>query len=78
MKKINQNTFVVTGNLYTDMYMDPRLLSEIGNIIHVKGDVIFGVLRNPTRLKSGDYYMRYEEFIKSHGPICDVIAFSKI
>ena len=78
MKKIDENTFLVTGNLYTDMYMDPRLLDDPGISIHVRGDVLFGVLRPPNKLKSGDVYMRYEEFINTHGPIYDLIACSKI
>jgi hypothetical protein len=77
---INTNTFLVKGDLYTDMYLDPRLLERNDNnvTIHVKGDVHFGVLRPPKKLKDNDYYMDYSVFISTHGPIFDIIAFSKI
>ena len=80
MRIVNQNTIVILGNLYTDMYLDPGLLSiDSSDItIHVKGDIIFGVLRKPNRMKTKDYYLVYEDFLKTHGQIYDIIAFSKI
>jgi len=77
---INKNTFVIRGDLYTDMYLDPRLLDRNENniTIHVKGDIHFGVLRPPKSLKTNDYYLDYEVFTSTHGPIYDLIGFSKI
>ena len=80
MKIVNESTIVISGNLYTDMYLDWGLLSiDPSDItIHVKGDIIFGVLRKPNRMKTKDYYLVYEDFLKTHGQIYDIIAFSKI
>jgi len=77
---VNKNTFLVKGDLYTNMYFDHRLLERNENnvTIHVKGDIFFGVLRLPKNLKEDDYYMDYEVFVKQHGPIHDLIGFSKI
>lgn len=77
---INEKTFLVRGDLYTDMYLDPILLERNENnvTIHVKGDIHFGVLRPPSKLKEGDYYLDYEVFTSTHGPIFDIVAFSKI
>ena len=78
MKFIDNKTVVIEGNLYTDMYFDPELLDSNGITIHVKRDVFLGIMEKPNRLKSGDIYMRYEEFINTYGPIYDILAFSKI
>ena len=78
MIKIGDNKVLVKGDLYTNMYLDPRLLSQPGISIHVKGDVHFGVLIAPNKLKSGDYYMDYETFIREAGKIYDIIGFSSI
>ena len=80
MEKINKNTLLVYGDLYTDMYMDVRLLNreDTSNIIHVKGDVFMGVLRYPVNMKQGDYYMLYEEFVEQHGKIRDIVGFSEV
>jgi len=77
---INRNTFLVKGNLYTNMDFDPTLLERNENnvTVHVKGDVFFGVIRPPKNQKDGDMYIDYGVFIATHGPINDVIAFSKI
>ena len=78
---INQNTFLIKGDLYTDMNFDYRLLdrNEGSITIHVKGDIFFGVLRQPkTNFKVGDYYLKYEDFLEVHGPIYDLVGFSEI
>jgi hypothetical protein len=77
---INKNTFLIKGDLYTDMYLDPKLLERNNNnvTIHIKGDIYFGVLRPPKSLKTNDYYLDYEVFRSTHGPINDIIAFSEI
>lgn len=77
---INKTTFLVKGDLYTDMYLDVNYLDRTeGNVtIHVKGDVHFGVLRPPKNLKHEDYYMVHDVFTSTHGPIFDIVAFSEI
>jgi len=80
MKQLNEKIFIVEGDLWTSMYLDADLITGqvSDNIIHVKGNIYFGVLRNPKNMKDGDYYMIYEDFIKQNGNISDIIAFSKI
>jgi hypothetical protein len=77
---INEKNFLIKGDLYTTMNLDYRLLDRNENnvTIHVKGDVHFGVSRPPKNLKDGDYYMDYRIFVSTHGPIFDIVAFSKI
>jgi len=80
MKRIKENIFLVEGDLYTNMNLDVSWLSNNirDSIIHVRGDVFFGVLRIPRKSKPDDYYLDYESFLKNYGSIYDVIAFSKI
>ena len=68
----------VEGNVYTDMIMDGRLLADDGISLHVKGDVFFGVMKRPDRMKPNDFYLGYEEFVKRYGPIYDIIACSNM
>jgi hypothetical protein len=77
---INEKTYLVKGDLYTSMNFDVSLLdrSENSITIHVKKDIHFGVIRPPRKLEDGDEYIDYEVFILHHGPIRDLIAFSKI
>jgi hypothetical protein len=79
MKKISEKNFMVEGNLYTDMYIDPRLLTTNpdANKIYVKGDVHFGILSSPKKMRELDYYMDYEKFLKEHGEIFDIFPFCK-
>ena len=78
MKFLNEKILLIEGNIYTDMIMDPGLLTGNGITIHVKGDVFFGVMQKPNRLNPKDFYLRYEEFIKTYGHIFDIIAYSQI
>jgi len=81
MRKVRDDIVIVDGVLYTDMNFDFRLLSEIPGAVsvHAKGDVHFGVTRRPNRMNLGDYYLRYEEFLKEFPlGIRDVIGFSRI
>ena len=78
MKKIDARTFIVNGVLYTNMNFDARLLTRTPEAItiHVRGDIHFGVTRKPNKMNPGDHYLVYEDFIKTYGPIYDVIGFS--
>ena len=79
MIQIGKNILLVRGKLYTNMPFKPDLLSQNGPVIHVKGDVIFGVWTKPNKMKTWDYYMDWTEFIKRYGmPPSNIIAFSKI
>jgi len=77
---INEKTFLIKGDLYTDMDFDQKLLgrNEKNVTIHVKGNIFFGVTRCPKNLKNGDYYLKYLDFISIHGPIYDLVGFSEI
>ena len=78
MKLVDEKTILVRGNIYTNMILDPRLLDDIGITIHAKGDVFFGLEKKPNRMRTEDFYFDYEEFIRTYGPIYDIIASSKI
>lgn len=77
MKFIDEKTLFVKGNLYTNMPLEPALLDEAGIIIHAKRDVFLEMEKKPNRMRTEDFYLNYEEFIREHGPIKDIIAFSK-
>jgi hypothetical protein len=79
MKKISEKNFMVEGNLYTDMDFDHRLLTsdDKANIIYVKGDVHFGILRSPEKMRPLDDYMDYKKFLSEHGEIFDIFPFCK-
>ena len=80
MKQLRKNIFLVEGDLYTNMNLDISWLSQNNNdnIIHVRGNVYFGVLRYPKLMKTGDYYMDFLDFTTKNGAIYDIIGFSKI
>ena len=79
MKFINEKTALINGNLFTNMPFEPELLTGQGITIHVKRDVWMSVLERPSRLKPGDYYLNYEEFLKKFPMgIKDIIGFSRI
>jgi len=78
MKFIDEKTILVEGDIYTNMLMNPELLSNNGIIIHARGDAFFGLTKYPKGMRPNDFYLNYEEFIKTYGPIYDIIVSSKI
>lgn len=76
MKKIKDNIFQVYGNLYINRPATPDWLCSCPNsaTIHVKGDVIFGCLEPPNRMRRGDYFLDANKFPQS---IYDIVIFSE-
>lgn len=81
MIKVNKNTAIIYGDLYTNMPFNTYLLSTHPEsiTIHVKGDVVFELKYKPSRMKKIDYWMDYADFIRKYPQgIKDIVAFSKI
>ena len=76
---INEKTIFIKGNIFTNMPLDPTLFSDDGITIHSKRDVFLGIIVKPNRMRSDDFYLDYEEFLKEYPQgIYDIIGFSKI
>ena len=77
---INEKTIFIKGNIFTNIALDhTSLFSDNGITIHSKRDVFLGIIVKPNRMRSDDFYLDYEEFLKEYPQgIYDIIGFSKI